>query len=133
MGALQDECENRERARGGTSREPSQVARGASDEQVGDDATDGCDGEESQAEPAGNDACQQGDDSRQGSGCGQHHVGKGHDGQRDVGDIVKEAAHETMADGALDESHGNHPDEVGENDGQEDVDKKAMLLHRRRS
>ena len=61
MGALQDECENRERAGGGTSREPSQVARGASDEQVGDDATDGCDGEESQAEPAGNDACQQGD------------------------------------------------------------------------
>ena len=43
------------------------------------------------------------------------------------------ATHETMADGALDESHGNHPDEVGENDGQEDVDKKAMLLHRRRS
>ena len=100
-----------------------------SDGQIGNDAADEGDGEEAQAEPCGDDAGHEGEQSGPWGGGGAHHVGEGHDGQGDIGHVVEEAAHEAVPDGSLDEGDGQDADQVGDHDGQQDIDDDAMLAH----
>lgn len=93
-----------------------------------DTAEDG-DWKEAEAEPCSNEADDEGDDACEWGEGGLDDGRKGHHGEGDIGNVVEETAQEGVADGSLDEQHGQDANQVCDQNRQEDVEDRAILFH----
>ena len=96
---------------------------------IDDEATEEGDGKEPQTVPCGKETDHEGDDScKRGEGA-LNDGREGHHGKGDVGHIIEETAQKGVADGALDEQHGQDTNQVRDQNRQKDIKDGAILFH----